>query len=104
MPSDPTKPLLRLTPQADRPRQKGRAAYVPLPEAFPRDRQTNAFGPKFDRLAQLLARGADALALRADPAGLAPERLLVFEVRSSINAFGNAVRKIGLVTVLRRSP
>lgn len=94
MPSDPTKPLLRLTPQADRPRQTGRAAYVPLPEAFPRDRQTKAFGPKFDRLAQVLARGADALELRADPAGLAPERLLVFEVRSSINAFGNAVRKI----------
>jgi hypothetical protein len=95
MPSDPTKPLLRLIPQADRPRQTGRAAYVPLPDAFPRDRQTNTFGPKFDRLAQVLARGADALELRADPAGLAPERLLVFEVRSSINAFGNAVRRIG---------
>ncbi len=94
MPSDPTKPLLRLIPQADRPRQPGRAAYVPLPEAFPRDRQTDTFGPKFDRLAQVLARGADALELRADPAGLAPERLLVFEVRSSINAFSNAVRKI----------
>jgi len=95
MPSDPTKPQLRLIPQADRPRQTGRAAYVPLPDAFPRDRQTNTFGPKFDRLAQVLARGADALELRADPAGLAPERLLVFEVRSSINAFGNAVRRIG---------
>lgn len=94
MPSDPTKPLLRLTPQADRPRQPGRAAYVPLPEAFPRHRQTNSFGPKFDRLAQVLERGADALELRADPAGLAPERLLVFEVRSSINAFSNAVGKI----------
>ncbi|WP_380785638.1 S8 family peptidase [Sphingomonas sp. R86521] len=32
--------------------------------------------------------------LRADPAGLAPERLLVFEVRGSINAFANAVRNV----------
>lgn len=94
MPSDPTKPLLRLIPQADRPRQPGRAAFVPLPDAFPRERQTDTIGPKFNRLAQVLARGDDALELRADPAGLAPERLLVFEVRGSINAFASAIRKI----------
>jgi hypothetical protein len=45
-------------------------------------------------LAQVLARGGNALELRADPAGLAPERLLVFEVRGSINAFANAVQNI----------
>jgi hypothetical protein len=94
MPSDPTKPLLRLTPQADQPRQLGRPAYVPPPASFPRDRQTGTFGPKFNRLAQVLARGDNALELRADPAGLAPERLLVFEVRGSINAFATAVRNV----------
>lgn len=94
MPSDPTRPLLRLTPQADRPRQLGRPAFVPSPDAFSRDRQANTFGPRFNRLAQVLARGDDAMALRADPAGLAPERLLVFEVRGSINAFANAVQNI----------
>lgn len=94
MPSDPTKPLLRLTPQADQPRQLGRPAFVPSPDAFPRNRQTNTFGPRFNRLAQVLARGDDAMALRADPAGLAPERLLVFEVRGSISAFANAVQSI----------
>lgn len=94
MPSDPTKPLLRLTPQAEQPRQLGRPAYVPAPDSFPRTRQTGAFGPKFTRLAEVLARGANALELRADPAGLAPERLLVFEVRGSINAFANAVRNV----------
>lgn len=94
MPSDLTKPLLRLTPQADQPRLPGRPAYVPHPDAFPRDRQTETFGPQFDRLAQVLARGDNALELRADPSGLAPERLLVFEVRGSINAFANAVQNI----------
>ncbi len=94
MPSDPTKPLLKLTPQADQPRQLGRPAYVPPPASFPRDRQTGTFGPTFNRLAQVLARGDNALELRADPAGLAPERLLVFEVRGSINAFATAVRNV----------
>ena len=94
MPSDPTKPLLRLTPQADQPRQVGRSFYSPPPEAFPRQRQTTRFGPPFNRLAQVLARGDDAMALRADPAGLAPERLLVFEVRGSINNFATAVQNV----------
>lgn len=94
MPSDPTKPLLRLTPQADQPRQLGRPAFSPSPDPFPRQRQTVAFGPAFNRLAQVLARGDDAMALRADPAGLAPERLLVFEVRGSISAFATAVQNV----------
>ncbi|MFS0771219.1 S8 family peptidase [Sphingomonas sp. 1P08PE] len=94
MPSDPTKPLLRLTPQAEQPRQRGRPAYVPAPDSFSRARQTGTFGPQFARLADVLARGANALELRADPTGLAPERLLVFEVRGSINAFATAVRNV----------
>lgn len=94
MPSDPTKPLLRLTPQPDQPRVKGRPAYVPSPDAFPPGRQNQTIGPKFTRLADVLARGANALELRADPTGLAPERLLVFEVRVSISAFGAAIGRI----------
>lgn len=94
MPSDPTKPLLRLIPKADQPRPVGRARPVPSPAAFPRVRQAAAIGPKFTRLAEVLARGANALALRADPAGLAPERLLVFEVRGSISAFAAAIQQV----------
>ncbi|WP_083392710.1 S8 family peptidase [Rhodobacter xanthinilyticus] len=94
MPSDPTKPLLRLTPSADQPRPKGKPKYPPPPAAFPRDRQTGTFGPKFTRLAEILARGDGALELRADPAGLAPERLLVFEVRGSISRFAEAIRQV----------
>lgn len=94
MPSDPTKPLLRLTPSADQPRPIGRARPIPSPAAFPRDRQTGTFGPKFTRLAEILARGDGALELRADPTGLAPERLLVFEVRGSITRFADAIRQV----------
>lgn len=94
MPSDPTKPLLRLTPQPDQARQPGRAAFPRPSEAFPRQRQTETFGPVFNRLAQVLARGADAMVLRGDPAGLAPERLLVFEVRDSITSFAAAIQNV----------
>jgi Subtilase family len=45
-------------------------------------------------LAELLARDPTALEVRADPAALAPERLLVFEVRGSIQNFAAAVRRV----------
>jgi len=99
MPSDPTKPLLRLNPQAEQPRVVGSPRNVPRPAPFPRERQTEQFGPKFNRLAEILARGGGALELRADPTALAPERLLVFEVRGPIGAFANAARRIGFELV-----
>ena len=42
----------------------------------------------------MLARDPAALELRADPAALAPERLLVFEVRGSIAVFAKAVSRV----------
>jgi hypothetical protein len=42
----------------------------------------------------VLARDPSGLELRADPTALAPERLLVFEVRGPVSAFANAVRKV----------
>lgn len=42
----------------------------------------------------MLARDPTAMELRADPAALAPERLLVFEVKGSIAAFAQAVGRI----------
>lgn len=94
MPSDPTKPLLRLIPQPDQPRPVGRPRNMRGPERFPQNRQVGTFGPKFTRLAEVLARGGDALALRADATGLAPERLLVFELRGSVAAFAGAIERI----------
>lgn len=42
----------------------------------------------------MLARDPTAMELRADPAALAPERLLVFEVKGSIAAFAQAIGRI----------
>lgn len=42
----------------------------------------------------MLARDPEGLSLRADPAALAPERLLVFELRGAVDSFRNAVTKV----------
>jgi hypothetical protein len=94
MPSDPSKPLLRLRPQAEQQRVVGASRTMPQPAPFSRDRQTNHIGPKFNRLNEILARGGGALELRADATALAPERLLVFEVRGEVSAFADAVRRV----------
>src|SRR5580692_7088839 len=94
MASDPNKPLLRLTPQAQQDRPVGRQRAVPRPSAFSRDRQIAVFSPKFDRLAEVLQRDPAGLELRADPAALAPERLLVFEVKGAIGQFAAAIRRV----------
>lgn len=93
MPSDPTKPLLRLTPNAERQRPPGQQKFPRPPEPFSRDRQ-NGFTPRFERLAQVLERDENGLELRADPMALAPERLLVFEVRGAVSDFARAVRAV----------
>lgn len=94
MASDPTKPLLRLVAVNAGERRKGPPRRPPPPDPYPRDRQTERFGPKFERLADVLGRDPSGLALKRDPAALAPERLLVFEVRGPINNFASAVRRI----------
>ena len=67
---------------------------MPRPEPFDTARQRGTIGPKFTRLAQVLERGGDPLELRVDPTALAPERLLVFEVRGAINAFASAIQRV----------
>ena len=94
MASDPTRPLLRLSPNSAQGRPVGPPRPVPKPEPFSVSRQTRAFSPKFARLAEVLQRDPSGLELRSDPAALAPERLLVFEVRGAISEFANAVRKV----------
>lgn len=94
MASDPTKPLLRLVPADAGDRRKGPPRRPPPPDSYPRDRQTERFGPKFERLADVLGRDPSGLALKSDPTALAPERLLVFEVRGAVSDFASAVRRI----------
>ncbi len=42
----------------------------------------------------MLARDPDGLSLRTDPSALAPERLLVFELRGSVASFAAAINKV----------
>ncbi|WP_392710304.1 S8 family peptidase [Rhizobium ruizarguesonis] len=56
--------------------------------------QNQRFGPKFQRLTDVLQRDPGGLELRTDPAALAPERLLVFEVKGSIAAFARAINNV----------
>ncbi len=93
MPSDPTKPLLQLTLNAEQERPIGRPAVIPPPDPFPRERQ-NGFTPQFDRLARVLENDVSGMELRADPIALAPERLLVFEVRGAVSDFARVIRAV----------
>lgn len=83
-----------MEPGRPQPRQAGKRQKIPRPERFSKDRQTERFGPEFARLEQVLARDPSGLELRADPTGLAPERLLVMEVRGAIRDFAKVVRDI----------
>ncbi len=94
MASDPSKPLLRLIPREPRSRPIGKPKFPPRPQAFSEARQLEKFAPRFDRLANILGRDSAGLELRADPTALAPERLLVFEVRGLISAFASAARNV----------
>src|SRR5688572_532335 len=94
MPIDPNKPLLRLGVSGPQQRPLGSPRNPPRPEQFSVAHQTSIFGPKFDRLASVLERDQSGIELRSDPSALAPERLLVFEVRGSIQPFINAIRRV----------
>lgn len=95
MTSDPGKPLLRLEPGEPSPRLiSSNLAFPPAPVRFERRAQEQKHGPKFQRLADLLSRDPAGLELRQDPTALAPERLLVFEVRGSIQNFARAITNV----------
>ena len=66
----------------------------PRPEFPTRQRQGERLGPTFQRLADVFERGRDPVTLRHDPAGLAPERVIVFEVAGSIGDFAAATKHI----------
>jgi hypothetical protein len=75
-----------------RPGQSAREKVKPVSDA----RQRERLGPKFDRLAQVLATPARLTALRDDPTAIVPERALVFEVAGTLTDFYRAMRGIGL--------
>lgn len=87
---DSSRPLLRLNVSAPQQKQAGEPKFPKPPEQFSVDRQRSAFGLKFERLASVLQRDPTGIELRNDPTAMAPKRLLVFELRGSIQSFFSA--------------
>ncbi len=65
----------------------GKKARFPAREA-----QVERFAPMFERLARVL--DGDPLELRDDPAGLSPDRVIVFELAESVADFARAVARV----------
>lgn len=85
-------PLLPIpNPEIDQRPSGGR--WVPKTQFPKRQRQVERLAPKFQRLQRALDRG-DLFALRQDPAGIAPERALVFEIVDSIDKFYKTINSI----------
>lgn len=66
----------------------------PRPDPNSTSQQLAKFGPKFNRLKEVLDRDASGLELRSNPDSLAPERLIVFEVKGAISSFARAIGKV----------
>lgn len=91
----PERPLLNLPSPAplDPPPKHGGGAAVSRPS---RDRQRERIDPRFVRLSAVAQSPAQLMALRDDPASIAPERAIVFEVEGSLKDFYEQARNIGL--------
>jgi hypothetical protein len=90
----PERPLLRLpTPEPFTLRKRRGGGDLVCPS---RDRQRARLDPQFERLSRAVENPREILALRDDPASIAPERAIVFEVAGSLPDFYEQARAIGL--------
>lgn len=89
------RPLLNLpAPEPFRPRKiVGGGPKIVRPS---REQQRARLEPKFARLEAVAADPTQLLSLRADPASIAPERAIVFEVEGSVEDFYRQARDLGL--------
>ncbi len=85
------RPLLAMPHPERRAPPPGRAPRENIPSASA-GRQAGRLGPKFERLKQALGDPDVLGELRDDPSAIVPERALVFEVASQVDAFYRAVR------------
>ena len=88
----PERPILIL-PQPERiepPKGRGMPGGFRKPE---RNRQLERFSPLFGRLRDVLRKGS-GMELRQDPASLAPDRVIVFEVAGSVQNFVRALSQV----------
>ena len=90
------RPILRFPNPTPSGRRTGAPRNRPRPRGPGLESQGQRFQGKFDRLAAALDADDPELVLRSDPAGIAPERALVFVTAGSIQNFARAASKIGL--------
>lgn len=75
-------------------RKPGKPAFIAKPSSYDLGDQKQKFGPKFDRLAEVLTRDQFGLELRSDPNAIAPERMIVFILKASVQNFASALRRV----------
>jgi hypothetical protein len=90
----PQYPLLRLDAPRPGQRQKRKASFGASRQFTPAEQAGRGPGQRLQHLAQTFAEGRDPLELRADAAGLAPERLLVFELTNDVQDFARAAAQV----------
>ena len=90
------RPILRFPDPVTTARRTGAPRAQPRSRGPGTGRQGQRFQATFDALAAALASDDPELVLREDPAGIAPERALVFITAGSVQNFARAARRIGL--------
>ena len=90
----PDRPLLNL-PQSEPYALRGRGGGGAPISRPTRDRQRARIDPRFERLSRVAADPEQILSLREDPASIAPERAIVFEVEGALEDFYAQARAIG---------
>lgn len=90
------RPILRFPEPRGTTRRTGSPRNPPRPRSPGRERQSPRFQATFDRLSQALESRDSSVLLRSDPAGIAPERALVFVTAGTVQNFARAASGIGL--------
>lgn len=86
----PENPLLRLNNPTGDARQTGARRFIRSRTFSPGAQRGSSVGQAFSRLGSVFDERRDPLELRRDPNGMAPERLLVFELTGDISGFSRA--------------
>lgn len=94
------RPILRLPNGAIEARLPGRQDKRPRPRGGGRQGQNAHFQELFERIEDAFAEDDTELILRRDPAGIAPERALVFETIVPIANFKRAADSINLEVLI----
>jgi hypothetical protein len=90
------RPILRFPDPVNGVRPTGSPRTPPRPSGPSRARQGERFQATFDRLSAAFSGDDPFVALRQDPAGIAPERALVFVTAGSVANFAKVAREAGL--------